>query len=374
MLWTGLSLSAQTLEFVEVPEGYRAGSIALPLPFAGALADDPYNDHRIYTAVGSFGNMKVARVDLLAGSVTVCATGPFGSLAGMAVLSATQLALVENAGVPGGYPDETLLLASDLNGDGDFDDELEIEQLVAPILAAATDNWTGSQARVAPPGDPSGIPSGSLLVQTADGNGQSELLVIANPLSSPQYRPQGGAFYSGFDFNGGFDFDTQGNLLLGTATASFAGNVLALVDTNRDLVIDASEANLVVGSEGLPNGISDLVIDGENDTFCSTGGAIETFRVLGNPLTASATPEPFATTDAGFLYGMILSARHRPFSPTSGPRGAVLVTSGFTASFESANNLLTLTPEVSFDLNADGRVDGLDLLLFQEQWHHANQN
>ena len=79
----------------------------------------------------------------------------------------------------------------------------EVTELIAPILDGG--DFTGSQARLVPAGHPS-LPAGSVLVQTADGSGLGEMLAITDPLGSPAYIPSGSAFFTGFDYNGGFDF------------------------------------------------------------------------------------------------------------------------------------------------------------------------
>jgi len=336
----------QTIHFTSVPDGYTTGSIALPRPFGGALGRNPADETSIYASIGVFGDMNLARIGLKSHSVRIVAAGPFGALAGIAALSANQIVLIDNASAPGGPPDDTILLATDANGDGDFNDGGEIVELIAPILTGAS--WTGAQARVAPPGNPSKIPSGSVLIQTADGSGGAEILVLANPLTAPAFRPPGSAYFTGFDYNGGFDFDSRGRLIMGTLEGTgFTGQVFALVNTNADEDIDPGESNRVAAGE---NGMADLVVDAEDDVFfagadSSFVASVRTFDVPDDPLTQTADPVNFATTDAGFLSAILLSPRTRPFEPRSGPNSAALIVSGWTAGFEPARNLLILRPE-----------------------------
>lgn len=337
---------AQKLSFTSHPDGYDAASIDLPDLFTGALAVDPENENRVFASVGSFGEMRLALVDLETETSWIVAAGPFGSIGGLAVLSATQTAIVENGSNPAGPPDKTILLASDLDGDGDFDDPGEIEELIAPILVGpdAPFGFSGAQSRVVPPGNPSGISSGSLMVQTADGGGNAELLVIVDPLGAPAYRPIDGAYFSGFDFNGGFDFDSEGNILLGSlSSATFQGEIFALVNTNGDEAIAPDESNLLVRDANLPFGISDLAIDSENEVFGASGGGIQTFPVPGDPLTAEATPTTFALTDSFFLSGILFNTKQKPFEPFSGPEGAKLVVGDGIGT----TNLLVLSPSGS---------------------------
>lgn len=342
-------LSAQTIAFTSVPEGYVAGSIDLPRSFGGAMAVDPNNDLILYVSVGNFGDMDVVRVNLFTQSVQLVADGPFGSIAGIAPLSSTQLVLVENDGVAGsGITSETLLLATDFNPpDNDFDDPGEIVELIQPILVDSPFGFSGTQARVAPPGNASAIPEGAVLVQTADGNGLGEILVVDGVLSTPAFRPVGGAFVSGFDFNGGFDFDSLGRIMMGTLEGfSFTGEVFALVNRNGDENIDLGEANRILAGEA---GMADLVIDAEDDVFIAGAtpsfvAAIRTFAVPADPLIDGAVASTFAETDAGFLSAIAITSKTRPFEPMVRTPGAMLITSGFTADFQPATNLLTLRP------------------------------
>ncbi|MCB9770172.1 MAG: hypothetical protein H6752_18390 [Candidatus Omnitrophica bacterium] len=337
---------AQKLNFTSAPQGYEATSIDLPNLFTGALGVDPTNENRAYASVGSFGENRLALVDLETETSWIVATGPFGAISGIAVFSATQIALVENGSNPEGPPDETILLATDSNADGDFDDDGEIEELIAPILIGPDSQFgfNGAQARIAPLGDPSGIPSGSLIVQTADGNGNSELLVIEDPLGSPAYRPDGAAYFSGFDFNGGFDFDSAGNILLGSlSSTTFQGQIEMLVNTNGDEDIDPGESNLIVEGERLSGGLSDLAIDADNHAFCTSSGIVATFAVPVDPLNKEATPSVFIETDSFFLSGILMNTKSKSFIPYSGPDGAKMIVGDGIGT----TNLMILTPSAS---------------------------
>ena len=106
-----MNLNAQTIEFTSFPAGYFPDSVTLPRPFAGALAADPTDPEIVYAAIGAFNDMEIARVNLATKGVTTIASGPFSSIGGIAVLSPTQIVLVENAGtVANPYPFDTILL------------------------------------------------------------------------------------------------------------------------------------------------------------------------------------------------------------------------------------------------------------------------
>ncbi len=334
---------AQTLSFTSVPSGYDAGSIDLPEAFAGALGVDPDFDHIVYAAVGSFQNMKLAKVDLRTGEVKIVANGPFGAIGGIAPLGSRRVVIVDNATAEGGPTDDTILIAYDKNSDGDFNDAKEITQLVKPILSGG--NWSGSQARLIPSRPGSALTPGSVMIQTADGNGAAELLVIENPKGKAKFAKKS-PFFGGFDYNGGFDFDSSGRVLMGTLTGSFTGEIFVLVDRNRDRRIGEDESNLLVEGEG---SMGDMIVDHENDVIFlsfddSFQAALKTFRVPADPLKETATPEDFAATDSGYLYSMVINSKQRSFEPDSGPSGAMLIFGGLTGTYESAVNLLTLTP------------------------------
>lgn len=341
-------LQAQTIQVTNIVAGYEVGSITLPDVFAGGLAADPSNDQLIYASVGSFHNNSIARIDLTDGSAQTVAAGPFGSILGIVAISPTALVLVESdAPTGGGTTTDTLILARDFNPqDGDFDDPGEIGELIAPILTNSG-NFNGAQARLVPPGNPSGIPSGSILLQTADGNGLGELLVITSPLTAPAFRPLGAPYYAGFDYNGGMDFDSQGRLMMGTVEgAGFTGEIHGLVNTNADEDTDAGESHTLLAGV---NGMADLVIDAEDDVLfagadASFVAAVQTFHVPADPLTGTVSPTTLAETDSGFMLGILINSKTRPFEPGPVAGGATLLVGGLTGSFTGATNLLTLTP------------------------------
>ncbi len=342
--------SAQTISFVEVPPGYEAGSIDLGDGFTGALAADPANPDIIYASVGYYQHNYVVKVDLSDSSVTTVASGWFGSIGGLAIPAPHQLIIVDNDDyTTNAIPGETFLICTDKNTDGDFDDPGEIEELISPILVDWT-SFTGAQARIAPSGDPSNIPSGSLLFQNADGGTKADLFVVTDPTSNTTaaYRPSGAAYFTGFDYNGGFDSDSAGRIFMGAGNSSWTGEVFALVNTNGDEDIDAGESNDVVTSTSLPGSITDIIIDKEDDVFVVTnpwgGYQIQTFDIPADPLTQHATLTDFAKTDAGWMSAVIINSKSLPFEPNLLGGGATMLMGGMTATYASATNLLTLTP------------------------------
>jgi len=342
------AVSAQTISFTSIPDGYEAGNIDLGKGFTGALAADPTNDNIIYASVGYWQHNSIVRIDLATKLVMTVADGYFGSIGGMAVPGSNRLIVVDNDDcTSNSIPGDTVLLLTDINIDGDFNDAGEIAELIAPILVDGG-SFTGAQARIAPAGSPSMIPTGSLLFQNADGNGHADLFVVTNPTSSTTaaYRPADDAYFTGFDYNGGFDFDSHGNIFMGTTDSFFSGEVYALVNTNHDEDIDAGEWNDIVTSASLPGGISDFVIDAEDDAFIITnpwgGSQVQTFRIPSDPLYTKATPMPFANTDSSWLTSIIINTKSRHFGPGA-PNGATMLVGGYSG-MSSATNLLTLRP------------------------------
>ena len=351
-----LSVYSQTISWTSVPTGYKPGSIDLsPVlgpgeGFTGALAVDPANPHVVYAGVGYWQHQSVVRINISSSSVQKVASGFFGSIGGLAVPGSGQLIILDNDDyTTSSIPGETLLIATDKNTDGDFDDPGEIEELLSPILVDGIFGFTGAQARIAPSGNPSGIPSGSLVFQNADGGLNADLSVVTNPTSSSTaaYRPPGGAYFGGFDYNGGFDFDSTGRIFMGAANSSWTGEVFALVNTNGDQDIDEGEYHDLVSSSTLTGSISDLAIDGEDDVFILTnpwgGYQVQTFDIPADPLSDHALPLAFADTDSPFLTALLVTDKGLGFEGGENG-GAVMIVGGYASGWANAINLLTLTP------------------------------
>jgi len=340
----------QTISFTNVPAGYENGSIDLGMGFTGALAVDPSNPDFVYASVGSWQQNQVVKIDFSDQSVRTVASGLFGSVGGLAVPGPNQLVIVDNDDyAPNTIPGETILLCTDMNIDGDFDDAGEIEELIAPILVGSN-SFTGGQARIAPAGNPSGIPAGSLLFQDADGGCKGDLFVVTNPRSpaTAAFRPSGDAYFSGFDYNGGFDFDSQGRIFMGTTNFSFSGEVLALVNLDHDERIDPDEWNDVITSASLYGGISDLAIDAEDDVFVVTnpwdGFQIQSFEIPSDPLHEACALSDFADTNSPWLTTILLTGGVLPFEPGAAD-GATMILGGYAAGWANATNLLILKPK-----------------------------
>ncbi len=339
----GSASSIAVSSFDVVPEGYTPGSIALPADFQGGLGRNSFDDSTVFCSVGAFQDNDLALVNLASGTSQIIADGPFGAIGGCVAISPTQIVLVDNSFGGASFPGETILLLDDNNpADGDFDDPGEITELLAPILTNPGSDFSGAQVRLVPAGNPSGIPSGSVMIQTADGGGMAELLVLADPLGVPAFLPAAGPYFTGFDFNGGFDFTAAGEIILGTTEATFfTGEIFGLVNTNSDEDIDGGESNAIRTGEF---GIADLAIDAEDDVLVMANdftftGVVLTFPTPGDLLADSVTPAVFASVQAGFAGSLIVSSRTRQFEPFGGEGGATLLLGTF-----GTNNVLTLTP------------------------------
>lgn len=342
-LGTMLGAWAGPIAWTSVPAGYTTGSVNLGQAFGGALAVVPTDPTKLYVSVGSFTNQSIARVDTAANTVQTVASG-FGSIGGIAVFASGELAVTEN------FSSDTILLLRDLNNDGDFLDAGEVAELIAPILADNND-FTGAQLKVAPAGNASAIPAGALVVQTADGQTSSELLVVENPLGSPAYRPAGGAFFAGFQYNGGVAFDTFGHVIMGESrfdplTFSSSGRVYALVNSNADAAIGPGESNILVNESSLTAGLTDLSVSAENVVYLTeSSGTIRSFTLPANLLTGNATPTVFAQTDASYLSVCQFDDTSRTFAPYAGLPHARLYVSGYDSGWSAATNLLWIEPQ-----------------------------
>ncbi len=342
---------AQTANFTLVPAGYAVGSIPLPRGFGDALAADPSSDNIIYAAIGEFQNLSLARIDLSVGAVTSIADGPFTSISGLVVLSATQILLIGSAPSVTVATGRTILLLSDSNPqNGNFNDPGEIRELIPPMLA--TPNWTGNKVRIAPVGNPSAIPTGSILIQTAEGSKNSKLLVLENPLTAPAFHPANAPYFTGFDYGLGFDFDSHGRIMLGAVDISgvIGGKITALVNTNGNETIDSGESNnLLTGGPSF----SDLTTDSVDNLYLSVTennplgafGIIQTCAIPSNPLTGTVTLVSFARTDAMSISALAFNSKTRSFAPNAGAGGATLVIGAIKNGVSSAMNLLTLKPQ-----------------------------
>jgi hypothetical protein len=341
MLSLPLAAPGANIQVQSVAAGYTTSSIELGAVFGGAIAPDPADADHLYVSSGFFGSQTILSVDAGAGTTRTVAAG-FGNIGGIAVLGNGDLAITEN------FLSDKVLRARDLNSNGDFLDAGEVTELIAPILTDG--DFTGAQLTVAPSGNASAIPAGALLVQTADGQTSSELLIVENPVSTPAFRPTGGAYYSGFQYNGGIAFDAAGNVILGIGQFDFftftpSGRIVALVNLNSDTDIDPGESNVLVDEPALSAGISDLAVSNENAVFFGeNSGDVKTFALPANLLTGTASPALFARTDASYISAVRLDAPTRTFAPGATGSTARLLLSGYAAGFNAATNLVVIAP------------------------------
>jgi len=339
-------LVAAQIQILSVPSGYTTGSIELGVPFAGSLAPLPSDPTKLYVSVGSYGAQSIALVDTVGSTIQIVASG-FGSIGGIAVLSNGDLAITENA------TSETVLRAHDLTSDGDFLDPGEITELISPILVDSPFGFTGAQVAVAPVGNAAAIPAGALVIQTADGETSSELLVVENPETSPAFRPLGGAFFGGFQYNGGVDFTSNGHVIMGESmfdllTFTSSGRIFALVNTNADAVIGPGEWNVLVSETQLSAGLSDLAISHEDNVFTVEGsGTVRSFPLPADLLSGSATPTAFAQTDSPYLSTVRFDDKTKTFAPGATAPSARLYLGGYASDWTAATNLVWIQPQPS---------------------------
>ncbi|MGI8906536.1 MAG: hypothetical protein ACR2IE_08610 [Candidatus Sumerlaeaceae bacterium] len=339
------SLQSAAVTVLSLPAGYTSASVQLGQPYAGALAVDSNVPNRLYASVGFFGSQSILKVDTLAGTTATVAVG-FGSVGGMAVLSNGDLALTENG------TSQSIYRARDLNADGDFLDPSEITLLIAPILADSGFGFTGAQMTIAPPGNASAMPAGSLVIQTADGGTSAELLVVDNPTSvSPIFRPPGASYFSGLSYNGGVAFDNSGNLIVGESVFP-DGRIYGLVNSNSDSDIDAGESHVLVDTAAIPSGIADLAVSQGGTVFFGGNGSgfgvpdakIYSLQLPANLLTGTGSPSPFTTTNASYLSTLRFDDATKSFAPGATSNPARLFVGGLDSSFSGFSNLLVIRP------------------------------
>ncbi|PKO15563.1 hypothetical protein CVU37_12050 [candidate division BRC1 bacterium HGW-BRC1-1] len=326
---------AETLQALALPAGYTSSTVELGLPYAGAIAFAPAPSTRFYAAVGGFGSMDILSVDTDTGTTRTVADG-FGSIGGMAVLANGDLFIAEN------FTSDTLYRARDLDLDGKFYSAGEVTELIAPDFHDG--NFSGAQIIIAPAGNPSGIPSGSLVLQTADGGTSGELLVIQNPTGTASYFPTDAPFADGLAYNGGVAFEPGGALIVGSA-GFLSGEILAMVNTNNNDRIDAGERNVVVPSISLGLGVSDLSVSAESVVyFGENSGNLKSFNLPYPLLTGSAVPAQFAQTNSAYLSTVRLDFPERTFAANAASPTAKLYLGGYLGGFVPASNLIVIEP------------------------------
>jgi len=340
---------ADELQANTLAPGYSARSINLGVPFGGAIAIHPAKPRILYVTYGNYSDHRVLRLDLDTGT-TATVTPVVGNAGGLAVLANGDLAIADNFD----QTSDTLLGAHDANGDGDFLDAGEITELITPILDGG--NFTGAQMAITPEQNRAGLPAGTLLVQTADGGSDSEILAIASPDTAPAFRPAGGAFYSGFTYNGGLTFSPAGDVLCGISEFP-TGRVMALVNANGNETIEPGEAHEIIGAGVLTNSIADLAATADGKVLTSeNSGAIRMFTLPADLTSGQqATPGVLAETNGTYISAVRADNPAAQFSPGA-KRRATLYIGGYVT-FPAATNLLAITP--------DGPTAAEDWQLFQ---------
>lgn len=326
------------------PSGYSIRSLEIGVPYAGAIAIDQANLNRVYVSVAkeTYGSQYVVAMNVETGTTTTV-TPEFGTIGGMAVLANGDLTIVENR------TSDTIFRAHDLNADGDFLDGGELTELIQPILGDG--NFTGAQASVAPSGNASAIPAGALLVQTADDATSSELLVIENPTSTPTFRPADAGYFSGYQFNGGFDFDATGNLIFGISQYNFStwtssGKLLALVNSNGNATIETGESQVLAAEPSFPNGLTDLAVTRENLAIIADfSGVIRAASLPADLLSGTVSPSPWLATNAIYISSIEFDTHANTFAPGAAG-GARLYIGGFASFPDGATNLLVVEPQL----------------------------
>lgn len=323
-------------------DGYSSRSLELGRPFSGSIAQHPTNPDQIFVSAGFFGSVSILAVDLNSGTTSTVATG-FGSIGGMAFLNNGDLAITEN------FSSASIFRARDGNADNDYLDAGEVTELIVPILNPGG-SFSGAQVAVAPAGVP-GLAAGTLLVQTADGTTNSEILAITNPGTSPAYAPPNAAYYSGFEYNGGLAFTPEGHVVAGISEFP-TGRVVRLVDGNSDGQIEPGEVDQVAGAAQVTDGIADLavtadrrVLYGGNASGFGAGDAqVLSIALPAVPFQAAPNPTLFAQTTGAYVSAVRLADPAKVFTPGAAINRTRLYLGGYNADFSQATNLVIVEP------------------------------
>ena len=326
---------AESLHAISVPAGYTSSTVELGLPYAGAIAFSPAPSTKLFAAVGSFGSMQILSVDSDTGTTIAVANG-LGAIGGMAVLSNGDLVVSEN------FTSDSLFRARDLDSDGKFFSDGEVTELIPPAFHDG--NFSGAQMVVAPAGNPSGIPSGSLVLQTADGGTSGELLVIQNPTGVASYFHTDAPYADCLNYNGGVAFEPNGALIVGSA-GFLTGEILAMVNTNNNDRINVGERNMVIPSLFLGLGVSDLSVSAESKVYFSeNSGIVKSFALPYPLLTGSTEPAQFAHTNSAYLSTVRLDFPERTFAANAASPSAKLYLGGYLSGYVAATNLVVIGP------------------------------
>jgi hypothetical protein len=342
-------------------------------PFGSALAGDPVSPEILYavTAAGAFGDdQTVQRVDLTDPSAPVftpVATGAFdasafptftdgdnvldclfGYIGGLAVLSSSELAIVENGTntfETSNTVGDTIYIARDLNGDGDFRDVVtgtpEVTELLTTIPGVGPGTFAGQQARVAP----FGRYGGDLFVVTADGGGQGEVIRVQNPRG---LAPSASLFMTGLNFGAGIAFP-PGGIIVGESNFPSPGRIYRCGDTNNDGDVD-DPGERVTLRDDLP-GVFDLTFTNDqllrvtaNDEVLTTNSLLPVDSLFGL----------FRFPGGQFGGDIVAAPEAGSFAPNGGPAGQRLYTTGNNFFDRSQIAVLEPAPPPAIDVEQSG--------------------
>lgn len=325
---------ADTLEALHVASGYQIRSIELGVPFGGAITQHARKPNILFVSAGNYGEHTILEVDVDAGT-TRTITGVIGNIGGLAMLKNSDIAITENMKLG------TILRARGLAGGNIFLEVDEMAELIQPIQVDSA--FTGAQMIVAPEGNAAGIPAGALLVQTADGPGAAEILVVQNPDSFPTYFPANAPWFHGFTYNGGLAFSPSGDVVCGVSDFP-VGYVVGLVNADGNNVISANEAHELVSRDVLTNSLSDLAVSGDGMMVTvENSGDIRWFQLPENLATGTVeTSGVLALTNATYLSTVLIDG-DGDFTPGGSGPAPTAYLGGFVT-YPAATNLLAISP------------------------------
>jgi hypothetical protein len=229
--------------------------------YGSALTFSPATPELLFAVLGAFGNQDIWQIDTtdpalpqytrvangaadLFGADDVLDSG-FGNVAGLAMFPTGELIIVENEAPLSGPPDgDTIFIARDLNGDGDFLDVVGATPEVEPLLVSIPGvggSFTGMQAEIGP--------DGAVYVITADGGNGGEVIRIEDPLGTPVANIFFEDATNGIDFGSGLAW-IGNDLYVGDVDDTFTtARLRRLRDTTADGdALDSGESEILTSS------------------------------------------------------------------------------------------------------------------------------
>ncbi|MBN1478084.1 hypothetical protein JXA47_15110, partial [Candidatus Sumerlaeota bacterium] len=268
----------------------------------------------------------------------------FGTVGGLAPLPTGELVIVDNNAPVSGVGGDTVYLATDLNGDGDFLDVVasaeEVQALVATIPGAPAGSglggFSGTQAELGP--------DGAVYVITADGSDGGEVLRFTDPTGSVSAEIHWESASDGIDYGSGLAW-VGGTLFTGDVDDTFGfARLRSHADGNADGdALDGGETQLISGALA---GVYDLAAGPQATLWRTQFGSLDELDPSdGSSLRTLALPAGF-----NFFGDLVFtSTAGSHFVPANGNTDALVT---MTTDFMGTTflHLITTNPTVPAEL------------------------